>query len=66
MQYLEASVYIGMILHQPDCSNDVLIALASKAVDDNVFGPTSGWTPAIVGIIETLINKEYLFLKRLH
>ena len=45
-KYSEASAFLGMILHQPGCSNDVLMALASKAV--NVFGPPADWTPAVV------------------
>lgn len=47
-QYNQASAYLGTILSPPGCSLDVLGVLARKAMEQIVFGPTNGWTSAIV------------------
>lgn len=47
-KYLEASAYLGMILYEPGCSADVLAALATKAVENNIFGSPERWTASVV------------------
>ncbi|XP_046634836.1 uncharacterized protein LOC124313970 isoform X1 [Daphnia pulicaria] len=54
--YLEASAYLGMLLRQPRCSDEVLSSLANKAIDFRVFGAPSNWTAAIVRNIGAVIG----------